>query len=154
MSINSALWLQIYTVVTLVFCGVVQYFTGILAVLWLPVVMAFVTTGFLLMQTRRTPLELDLSEMMVLVIYLCFVVLALISTVLQGGITVTIIGIKNEVGMSLVLFCLLLGFCRESQIFRISRLLYWIFYAQFPLVIYQVLIVLPQRVAMRGEDEK
>ncbi|MRB43541.1 capsular biosynthesis protein, partial [Bacillus thuringiensis] len=34
------------------------------------------------------------------------------------------------------------------------RLLYWIFYAQFPLVIYQVLIVLPQRVAMRGEDEK
>lgn len=154
MSINNAFWIQLYAIITLCFCGVVQYFTGILAVLWLPVIMAFATTGMLLIQTQRTPLALDLSEMMVLVIYLCFLVLALISTFLQGGVTVTIIGIKNEVGMSLVLFCLLLGFCRESQIYRISRVLYWIFYAQFPLVIYQVLIVLPKRVAMRGEDEK
>lgn len=154
MILNNALWLQIYTLVTLLFCGVVQYFTGILAVLWLPVIMAFATAGMLLMQTRHTPLALDLSEMMVLVIYLCFLLLALISTYLQGGVTVTIIGIKNEIGMSLVLFCLLLGFCRESQIYRVSRLLYWVFYAQFPLVIYQILIVLPKRVAARGEYEK
>ena len=83
MSINNALWIQIYAIITLCFCGVVQYFTGILAVLWLPVIMAFVTTGMLLMQTQRTPLALDLSEMMVLVIYLCFLVLALISTFLR-----------------------------------------------------------------------
>ncbi len=154
MTMNNAVWLQAYTVITLVFCGLVQYFTGVAAVLWLPVVMAFVMTGFLLMQTRREPLALDLAEMMVLVIYLCFLALALISTLLQGGITVTIVGFKNEVAMSLVLFCLLLGFCRESQIYRISRSLYWIFYAQIPVMIYQVLFVLPQRVAVRGEDEK
>ncbi|MGC6547584.1 capsular biosynthesis protein, partial [Escherichia coli] len=50
--------------------------------------------------------------------------------------------------------CLLLGFCRESQIYRVTRFLYWVFYAQIPVMIYQVLLVVPQRVAVRGEDEK
>lgn len=31
---------------------------------------------------------------------------------------------------------------------------YWLFYVQFPLAIYQVLVVVPKRVALRGEDEK
>ena len=56
MSINNAFWIQLYAIITLCFCGVVQYFTGILAVLWLPVIMAFATTGMLLIQTQRTPL--------------------------------------------------------------------------------------------------
>ncbi|HDH0765776.1 TPA: capsular biosynthesis protein, partial [Klebsiella oxytoca] len=30
----------------------------------------------------------------------------------------------------------------------------WLFYVQFPLAIYQVLVVVPKRVALRGEDEK
>lgn len=52
------------------------------------------------------------------------------------------------------MICLLLGFCRESQIYRVTRYLYWVFYAQIPVMIYQVLLVVPQRVAVRGEDEK
>ena len=154
MTLNTGFCLQVYTVISLVICGLVQYFTGVLAVLWLPVIMAFVMAGLLVMQTRREPLSLDLQELMVLVIYLCFLTLALISTFLQGGVTVTIVGFKNEVAMSLVLFCLLLGFCRESQIYRVSRSLYWIFYAQIPVAIFQVLVMVPKRVAIRGEDEK
>lgn len=154
MSINTGTWLQFYTFTALVFCGLVQYFTGIDAILWLPVVMAFVTAGLLVMQTRFEPLSMSLAEIMVLVIYLCFLALALISTLIQGGVTVTIVGFKNEVAMSLVLFCLLLGVCRESQIYRVTRSLYWIFYAQLPVVIFQVLVMVPRRVAIRGEDEK
>lgn len=52
-----------------------------------------------------------------------------------------------------MLFCLLLGFCRESQIYRLTRAMYWIFYAQFPVMLYQLLVVVPKRVAMKGEFE-
>ena len=61
---------------------------------------------------------------------------------------------KNEIALSLMMICLLLGFCRESQIYRVTRYFYWVFYAQIPVMIYQVLLVVPQRVAVRGEDEK
>ena len=76
------------------------------------------------------------------------------STLLQGGVTVAIVAFKNEIALSLVMICLLLGFCRESQIYRATRYLYWVFYVQIPVMIYQVLLVVPQRVAQRGEDEK
>ena len=52
------------------------------------------------------------------------------------------------------MFCMLLGMFRESQLHRLTRLFYWLFYVQFPLAIYQVLVVVPKRVALRGEDEK
>jgi hypothetical protein len=59
---------------------------------------------------------------------------------------------KNEIALSLVMICLLLGFCRESQIYRVTRYLYWVFMRR-SVMIYQVLLVVPQRVAVRGEDE-
>ncbi|KHT32304.1 capsular biosynthesis protein [Pectobacterium carotovorum] len=154
MSLNTGLYLQVYVVITLVFCGLTQYFTGFLAVLWLPFILALNMVGLLIMQTRYDRLHLDTQELMVLTLYLSFLAMAGLSTLLQGGITVTIVGFKNEVALSLMMFCLLLGFCRESQIYRVTRSLYWVFYAQFPVVIYQVLFVLPRRVALRGEDEK
>ena len=77
-----------------------------------------------------------------------------VSTILQSGITVAIVGFKNEIALSLVMFCLLLGFCRESQVYRVTRSLYWVFYAQFPVVFYQLLFVVPQRVVVHGEEEK
>lgn len=154
MSFNTGAYLQLYTFLTLVFCGIVQYFTGILAILWLPVVLAMLMTALLLIQQRAEPLGLDVKEIILVIAYLIFLLMATISTLMQGGVTVTIVGFKNEIAMSLVMFCLLLGFCRESQIYRVIRSFYWIFYLQIPLVFYQVVVVLPQRVAMRGEDEK
>ena len=154
MNLNTGHYLQTYSLITLVFCGVVQYFTGVLAVLWIPFFLTLLMVGLMVMQTRDAPLQLDAQETIILALYFSFLVLAGASTLLQGGVTVAIVAFKNEIALSLVMICLLLGFCRESQIYRISRVLYWIFYAQFPLVIYQVLIVLPKRVAMRGEDEK
>ncbi|AIA69505.1 capsular biosynthesis protein [Pectobacterium atrosepticum] len=154
MSLNTGLYLQVYVFITLVFCGLTQYFTGLLAVLWLPFILALNMVGLLIMQTRYDRLHLDTQELMVLTLYLSFLAMAGLSTLLQGGITVTIVGFKNEIALSLMMLCLLLGFCRESQIYRVTRSLYWVFYAQFPVVIYQVLFVLPRRVALRGEDEK
>ncbi|CAG73419.1 putative capsular polysaccharide bisynthesis protein [Pectobacterium atrosepticum SCRI1043] len=154
MSLNTGLYLQVYVFITLVFCGLTQYFTGLLAVLWLPFILALNMVGLLIMQTRYDRLHLDTQELMVLTLYLSFLAMAGLSTLLQGGITVTIVGFKNEIALSLMMLCLLLGFCRESQIYRVTRSLYWVFYAQFPVVIYQVLFVLPLRVALRGEDEK
>ncbi|NUA44864.1 hypothetical protein HAT93_02571 [Dickeya solani] len=154
MNLNTGLYLQVYVVITLVFCGLTQYFTGVLAVLWLPFIFALIMVGLLIMQTRYDALHLDTQELVVITLYLSFLAMAGVSTLLQGGITVTIVGFKNEIALSLMMFCLLLGFCRESQIYRVTRNLYWVFYAQFPVVIYQVLFVLPRRVALRGEDEK
>ena len=54
----------------------------------------------------------------------------------------------------LKMLCLLLGFCRESQVYRVTKTLYWVFYAQFPMVLYQLLFVVPQRVATYGEEDK
>ncbi len=36
MQLNTGRYLEAYALMTLVFCGTVQYFTGIAAVLWLP----------------------------------------------------------------------------------------------------------------------
>lgn len=154
MNLNTGHYLQTYTFVALVFCGLVQYFTGVLAVLWLPFFLTLLMLGLLVMQTRYEALQLDKQEIVVLALYFIFLAMAGVSTLLQGGLTVAIVGFKNEIAISLVMLCLLLGFCRESQIYRVTKTLYWVFYAQFPIVIYQLLFVVPQRVAMRGEDEK
>ncbi|GGK38459.1 capsular biosynthesis protein [Aliivibrio fischeri] len=154
MKMNTGLYLQIYAIFTLIFCGSTQYFTGVSAVLWLPFLLAFAMTGLLLLQVRYSPLNLDHKEMIILILFLGFFGIALVSTYLQNGVTITIVGLKNELALSLILFCLLLRFCRESQIYRVTKTLYWIFYAQFPVVLYQVFVILPQRVASEGEFEK
>ncbi|MFV0448144.1 MAG: capsular biosynthesis protein [Vibrio sp.] len=109
---------------------------------------------FLIMQTRYSVFYLDHQERVVLVLFISLFALAIVSTLLQSGIKVTIVGMKNELAISLLMFCLLLGFVRESQIYRITKTLYWVFYIQFPVILYQILIVLPKRVAFRGEYEK
>ena len=154
MNLNTGHYLQTFTLLTLIFIGLVQYFTGELAVLWLPFFMTMLMAGFLVLQTRYEPVRLDAQEAIVLTLYLSFIVLAGISTLFQGGALITLIGFKNEIALSLVMLCLLLGFCRESQIYQVSRGLYWIFYIQFPVALYQLLFVVPQRVALRGEEEK
>lgn len=154
MTLNTGYFLQVYTFVTLILCGLVQYFTGMQSVLWIPFFLTLLMVGLLVMQTRDGSLQLDAQETIVLALYFSFLVLAGTSTLIQGGITVAIVAFKNEIALSLVMICLLLGFCRESQIYRVTRYLYWVFYAQIPVMIYQVLLVVPQRVAVRGEDEK
>ncbi|MBJ3592516.1 capsular biosynthesis protein [Salmonella enterica subsp. enterica serovar Saintpaul] len=154
MTLNTGYYLQVYAFITLIVCGLVQYFTGVQSVLWLPSFLTLAMLVLLVMQTRDGSLHLDAQETIVLALYISFLVLAGTSTLLQGGITVAIVAFKNEIALSLVMICLLLGFCRESQIYRVTRYLYWVFYAQIPVMIYQVVMVLPQRVALRGEDEK
>lgn len=100
------------------------------------------------------PWQLSAREKVVLALYLTFIILSLCATVLQSGIVTAIVGFKNELALSLVMFCMLLGMFRESQLHRLTQLFYWLFYVQFPLAIYQVLVVVPKRVALRGEDEK
>ena len=153
MTLNTGYYLQVYTFVTLILCGLVQYFTGMQSVLWIPFFLTLLMVGLLVMQTRDGSLQLDAQETIVLALYFSFLILAGTSTLIQGGITVAIVAFKNEIALSLVMICLLLGFCRESQIYRATRYLYWVFYAQIPVMIYQVLLVVPQRVAVRGEDE-
>ncbi|WP_333853577.1 capsular biosynthesis protein [Leclercia sp.] len=154
MNLNTGHYLQTFTLLTLIFIGLVQYFTGELAILWLPFVMTMLMAGFLVLQTRYEPMRLDAQEAIVLTLYLSFIVLAGMSTLFQGGALIVLIGFKNEIGLSLVMLCLLLGFCRESQIYQVTRGLYWIFYIQFPVALYQLIFVVPQRVALRGEEEK
>lgn len=154
LSLNSGFYLQVVTLTTLVFCGVVQYFTGIGAVLWLPFLLTCMMVLLLMMQTRYSDFYLDSQERILLLLFVSLLVLAAVSTVLQSGIKVTIVGMKNEMAISLIMLCLLLGFCRESQIYRITKALYWVFYIQFPVIIYQILIIVPKRVAYRGEYEK
>lgn len=154
MNLNTGHYLQTFTLLTLIFCGLVQYFTGELTVLWLPFFMTMLMAAFLLLQTRYEPVRLDAQEAVVLTLYLSFIVLAGISTLFQGGALITLIGFKNEIALSLVMLCLLLGFCRESQIYQVTRALYWIFYIQFPVALYQLIFVVPQRVALHGEEEK
>jgi len=154
MNLNTGNYLQTYSFLTLMICGLVQYFTGVLAVLWIPFFLTLLMFVLLVMQTRYEKLQLDKQEIVVLTLYLIFMVMAGVSTVLQAGVTDAIVGFKNEIALSLVMFCLLLGFCRESQIYRVTRSLYWVFYAQFPVVLYQLLFVVPQRVVVRGEEDK
>lgn len=154
MNINTGHYLQTYSLITLVFCGVIQYFTGVLSVLWIPFFLTLLMFSLLVMQTRYEALQLDKQEIIVLTLYLIFLVMAGVSTILQEGVTDAIVGFKNEIALSLIMLCLLLGFCRESQVYRVTKTLYWVFYAQFPLVLYQLLFVVPQRVAAYGEEDK
>ena len=154
MQLNTGRYLEIFALTTIVFCGTVQYFTGVVAVLWLPFFMVLVMVVLLMMQSRQQPLALSAREKVVLALYLTFIILSLCATVLQSGIVTAIVGFKNELALSLVMFCMLLGMFRESQLHRLTQLFYWLFYVQFPLAIYQVLVVVPKRVALRGEDEK
>lgn len=154
MQLNTGRYLEAFALTTIVFCGTVQYFTGVVAVLWLPFFMVLVMVVLLMMQSRQQPLALSAREKVVLALYLTFIILSLCATVLQSGIVTAIVGFKNELALSLVMFCMLLGMFRESQLHRLTQLFYWLFYVQFPLAIYQVLVVVPKRVALRGEDEK
>lgn len=56
MQLNTGRYLEAYALMTLVFCGTVQYFTGIAAVLWLPFFLVLVMAVLLLMQSRPQPL--------------------------------------------------------------------------------------------------
>ncbi|EHU5128445.1 capsular biosynthesis protein [Vibrio vulnificus] len=154
MTLNNGFYLQGLAWITLVVCGLVQYFTGIGSVLWLPFILACVMVILLMMQTRFSQFSLDTQEQLILFGLVALFVLALLSTVLQNGVTVTIVGFKNELALALITLCLLLGFCRESQIYRVTQTLYWIFYLQFPVIAYQVLVMVPKRVAVMGEYEK
>ncbi|EIU7746825.1 capsular biosynthesis protein [Vibrio vulnificus] len=154
MTLNNGFYLQGLAWITLVVCGLVQYFTGIGSVLWLPFILACVMVILLMMQTRFSQFSLDTQEQLILFGLVALFILALLSTVLQNGVTVTIVGFKNELAMALITLCLLLGFCRESQIYRVTQTLYWIFYLQFPVIVYQVLVMVPKRVAAMGEYEK
>jgi len=115
-TLNNGFYLQGLAWITLVVCGLVQYFTGIGSVLWLPFILACVMVILLMMQTRFSQFSLDTQEQLIL-----FGLVAL-----QNGVTVTIVGFKNELALALITLCLLLGFCRESQIYRVTQTLYWI----------------------------
>lgn len=151
--INNGLYMQIYLWMTLVVCGMVQYFTGISAILWIPFIMACAMLLLMTLQTRYTPFVLDHRERVIGIVFAAFFMMATVSTLLQNGVVVTIVGLKNELAIALVMACLLLGFCRESQIYRLTRAMYWIFYAQFPVMLYQLLIIVPKRIAIKGEFE-
>lgn len=113
MTLNTGYYLQVYTFVTLILCGLVQYFTGMQSVLWIPFFLTLLMVGLLVMQTRDGSLQLDAQETIVLVLYFSFLVLAGTSTLIQGGITVAIVAFKNEIALSLVMICLLLNSCAE-----------------------------------------
>ncbi|AOP43202.2 capsular biosynthesis protein [Edwardsiella piscicida] len=153
MRLNTGTYLQAYLYITLIVCGTAQYFSGIGAILWIPFFMTLAIPVLMLLQNRTERLDLTLPERIILLLYLAFIALSTISTLLQGGLTVTLVGFKNELALSLIAVSLLLGFCRESQVYRLLRSLDWVFYAQFPLVIIQILFILPKRIALRGESE-
>ncbi|MCG6283567.1 capsular biosynthesis protein, partial [Vibrio diabolicus] len=93
--LNNGFYMQIYLWVTLVLCGMVQYFTGISAVLWLPFVLACAMLLLMMLQTRYTPFVLDHRERIIAVVFVAFFAMATVSTVLQNGVVVTIVGLKN-----------------------------------------------------------
>lgn len=108
MTLNTGYYLQAYTFITLILCGLVQYFTGMQSVLWIPFFLTLLMVGLMVMQTRDAPLQLDAQETIILALYFSFLVLAGASTLLQGGVTVAIVAFKNEIALSLVMICLLL----------------------------------------------
>ncbi|WP_297476558.1 capsular biosynthesis protein [uncultured Photobacterium sp.] len=148
---NTGTFFQAYIFITLIFSGTAQYFSDIDAFLWLPFIMTMVMVVLVPLQTRYNYEQLDQLEVAILVLFIGFFVLAITTTLMQEGLKTTIAGIKNGLGISLLLPCLILGFCRESQLYRITQKLYWVFYAQIPLVMYQALVVVPARVAFQGK---
>ncbi len=154
LTINNGTYLYMYTFLTLALCGTAQYFTGVGAILWLPFLLAIGMVGLTFIQTSHSKLMLDKHELSILVLLTGFFALSLSSTSLQVGVKETIIGFKNQFALALVLFCLLLGFCRESQIYKVVKLFYFIFYIQWPIIAFQLLVMVPRRVARYGDYEK
>lgn len=154
MTLNTGLFIQAFVWISLAFCGVVQYFTGVGAVLWLPFLLSCSMVLLLLLQTRYRQFSLDAKEQCILILLVGLFVISVVSTLFQSGVAVTLIGMKNELGLALVTLCLVLGFCQESQLYRGIRALYGVFYLQFPVILYQILVVVPQRVAIKGDFEK
>ena len=148
---NTGVYFQAYVFITLVFSGFAQYFTGVDAFLWLPFLMTMGMIALLPLQTRYNFKELDRLETILIVLFVGLLVLAVISSVLQEGLKPTIAGIKNSLGIPLLVPCLFLGFCRESQIYKITQKLYWVFYAQIPIILYQLLVIVPARAAAQGK---
>ncbi len=151
---NTGIFFQFYVFVTLVLSGTAQYFTQVQAFLWLPFVLTMAMAALLPLSTRYNFQPLDRVEVSILVLYVGYMLLAIVPSYLQVGIKETIVGIKNCLGISLVLPCLLLGFLRESQLYRVCQKLYWVFYAQIPLGLYQILVVVPARVAAQGPMDR
>ncbi len=52
MQLNTGRYLEVFALTTIVFCGTIQYFTGVAAVLWLPFFMVLVMVVLLMMQSR------------------------------------------------------------------------------------------------------
>ncbi|WP_435329002.1 capsular biosynthesis protein [Vibrio hannami] len=152
--LNTSHYLTFATVTTLVFCGLAQYVTGITSFFWLPCILALMMVGMQLMQKRYKSRPLDLKEWIVFLLFFSGIGVAMVSTILQGGITVTIIGFKNTFCLSLVMYCLIAGFVNQDQLYRASKVFYAIYYAQFPAILYQIFVIVPQRVAIKGDTEK
>ena len=148
---NTGVYFQAYVFITLVFSGFAQYFTGVDAFLWLPFLMTIGMIAMLPLQTRYNFEKLDRLETILIVLFIGLMALAITSSVLQEGIKPTIAGIKNSLGIPLLVPCLFLGFCRESQIYKITQKLYWVFYTQIPIIIYQLLVIVPARAAAQGK---
>lgn len=136
MTLNTGYYSQVYTLVTLILCGLMQYFTGIQLALWIPFFLALLMVKLLVMQAHDGSLHLNAQETTVLILYFSFLVLVGALTLIRDGITAAIVASKSEIALSLMIICLLLGFCWESQIYRATRHLYWMFYAQIPVMIY------------------
>lgn len=72
MTLNTGYYLQAYTFITLILCGLVQYFTGMQSVLWIPFFLTLLMVGLMVMQTRESPLHLDARETIILALYFFF----------------------------------------------------------------------------------
>lgn len=62
MQLNTGRYLEAFALMTIVFCGTVQYFTGIVAVLWIPFFMVLIMVVLLMMQSNPQPLRLSTRE--------------------------------------------------------------------------------------------
>ena len=58
MTLNTGYYLQVYTFVTLILCGLVQYFTGMQSVLWIPFFLTLLMVGILVIHKGEGSLEL------------------------------------------------------------------------------------------------
>lgn len=85
MRLNTGTYLQAYLYITLIVCGTAQYFSGIGAILWIPFFMTLAIPVLMLLQNRTERLDLTLPERIILLLYLAFMALSTISTLLQGG---------------------------------------------------------------------
>lgn len=96
MTLNTGYYLQGYTFVTLILCGLgailYRHTVGAMDPLFLTLLMV----GLLVMQTRDGSLRLDAQETIVLALYFSFLILAGASTLIQGGITVAIVAFKMK----------------------------------------------------------